>query len=131
ELMEASHGTRSGAVAPGSADPGTPADVDPWVAALTQPADRKPRRKRTMRFHALKVGGAIAGLGLLTAACGERPVDRALTGGAIGAASGAVVGSTVGSPVAGAGGGGAGGAPVGRRGRARWSAARRAPRSVR
>ena len=65
-----------------------------------------------MRFHVLKVTVAIAGLGLLTA-CGERPVDRALTGGAIGAASGAVVGSTVGSPVAGAVVGGAAGATIG------------------
>jgi hypothetical protein len=56
---------------------------------------------------------AIAGLGLATAACGERPVDRALTGGAIGAASGAVVGSTVGSPLAGAVVGGAAGATIG------------------
>jgi len=66
-----------------------------------------------MRFHGLMVTVAIAGLGLLTAACGERPVDRALTGGAIGAASGAVVGSTVGSPVTGAVVGGAAGATIG------------------
>ena len=66
-----------------------------------------------MRFHVLKVGVVIAGLGLLTTACGQRPVDRALTGGAIGAASGAVVGSTVGSPVAGAVVGGAAGATIG------------------
>ncbi|MFZ5783641.1 MAG: YMGG-like glycine zipper-containing protein [Pseudomonadota bacterium] len=52
-------------------------------------------------------------LALLLAACGQRPVDRALTGGAIGAASGAVVGSTVGSPVTGAVVGGAAGATVG------------------
>jgi osmotically inducible lipoprotein OsmB len=55
----------------------------------------------------------VGALGLLTAACGERPVDRALTGGAIGAASGAVVGSTVGSPVTGAVVGGAAGATIG------------------
>jgi hypothetical protein len=55
----------------------------------------------------------VAALGLLIAACGERPVDRALTGGAIGAASGAVVGSTVGSPVTGAVVGGAAGATLG------------------
>ena len=66
-----------------------------------------------MTFHGVKQSVAIAGLGLLTAACGERPVDRALTGGAIGAASGAVVGSTVGSPVAGAVIGGAAGATIG------------------
>jgi hypothetical protein len=61
--------------------------------------------------------GKIAALGfaiaLTTAACGERPVDRALTGGAIGAASGAVVGSTVGAPVGGALIGGAAGATIG------------------
>jgi osmotically inducible lipoprotein OsmB len=66
-----------------------------------------------MRFPVLMVTVAIAGLCLLTGACGERPVDRALTGGAIGAASGAVVGSTVGSPVAGAVVGGAAGATIG------------------
>lgn len=55
----------------------------------------------------------MVGLGFLTAACGQRPVDRALTGGAIGAASGAVVGSTVGSPVTGAVVGGAAGATIG------------------
>jgi len=66
-----------------------------------------------MRNHTWKVAAMVAGLGLLTAACGERPVDRALTGGAIGAASGAVVGSTVGSPVAGALVGGAAGATIG------------------
>ena len=66
-----------------------------------------------MSFRVLKLAVAIAGLGLLTAACGERPVDRALTGGAIGAASGAVVGSTVGSPVTGAVIGGAAGATIG------------------
>jgi osmotically inducible lipoprotein OsmB len=52
-------------------------------------------------------------LSLLTAACGETPGDRALTGGAIGAASGAVVGSTVGHPVGGAVVGGVGGAAIG------------------
>jgi osmotically inducible lipoprotein OsmB len=61
--------------------------------------------------------GKIAALGiavaLTAAACGERPVDRALTGGAIGAASGAVVGSTVGAPVGGALIGGAAGATIG------------------
>ena len=52
-------------------------------------------------------------LSMLTAACGETPGDRALSGGAIGAASGAVVGSTVGHPVGGAVVGGLGGAAVG------------------
>ena len=52
-------------------------------------------------------------LGLLAAACGNNPTDRALTGGAIGAGTGAVVGSTVGAPVAGAVVGGLGGAAIG------------------
>jgi len=52
-------------------------------------------------------------LAMLTAACGDTPGQRAVTGGAIGAGSGAVVGSTVGAPVAGAVVGGAGGAVVG------------------
>jgi osmotically inducible lipoprotein OsmB len=55
----------------------------------------------------------LAVVAVATSACGERPVDRALTGGAIGAASGAVVGSAVGNPVAGAVVGGAGGAVIG------------------
>lgn len=59
------------------------------------------------------LAGVASALALLTAACGETPGQRALTGGAIGAASGAVVGSTVGAPVAGAVVGGAGGAVVG------------------
>jgi osmotically inducible lipoprotein OsmB len=56
---------------------------------------------------------ALTALGLLTAACGNNPTDRALTGGAIGAGTGAVVGSTVGAPIAGAVVGGAAGAVVG------------------
>ena len=56
---------------------------------------------------------ALVSLGLLTAACGNNPTDRALTGGAIGAGTGAVVGSTVGAPIAGAVVGGAAGAVVG------------------
>ena len=52
-----------------------------------------------MTFHVMRLTVAIAGLGLLTAACGERPVDRALTGGAIGAASGAVVGGAAGATI--------------------------------
>jgi len=66
-----------------------------------------------MTSHGLKLIAAVVGLGMATAACGERPVDRALTGGAIGAASGAVVGSTVGAPIAGAVVGGAAGATIG------------------
>jgi len=56
---------------------------------------------------------ALVVLGLFTAACGNNPTDRALTGGAIGAGTGAVVGSTVGAPIAGAVVGGAAGAVVG------------------
>jgi osmotically inducible lipoprotein OsmB len=52
--------------------------------------------------HSLRVMVTMAGLALLTSACGDRPVDRALTGGAIGAGTGAVIGSTVGNPIAGA-----------------------------
>jgi osmotically inducible lipoprotein OsmB len=59
------------------------------------------------------LAGIASALALLTAACGETPGQRAVTGGAIGAASGAVVGSTVGAPVQGAVIGAAGGAVVG------------------
>jgi osmotically inducible lipoprotein OsmB len=52
-------------------------------------------------------------LSLLTAACGETPGERALTGGAIGAAGGAAVGAAAGNPAAGAVVGGLGGAAVG------------------
>jgi hypothetical protein len=55
----------------------------------------------------------LIAVSLLTAACGNNPTDRALTGGAIGAGTGAVVGSTVGAPVAGAVVGGLGGAAIG------------------
>ena len=41
----------------------------------------------------------IAALSVATAACGDRPVDRALTGGAIGAGGGALVGAAAGNPV--------------------------------
>ena len=64
-------------------------------------------------FSRIAPVAALVGLALLTAACGNNPTDRALTGGAIGAASGAVVGSTVGAPIAGAVVGGAAGAVVG------------------
>ena len=47
------------------------------------------------------LAGIASALALLTAACGETPGQRAVTGGAIGAASGAVVGSTVGAPISG------------------------------
>lgn len=66
-----------------------------------------------MSFNRFAPVAALVGLGLLTAACGNNPTDRALTGGAIGAGTGAVVGSTVGAPIAGAVVGGAAGAVVG------------------
>jgi hypothetical protein len=65
-----------------------------------------------MITRSFRIAAAFVGLGLVVA-CGERPVDRALTGGAIGAASGAVVGSTVGAPIGGAVVGGAAGATIG------------------
>jgi hypothetical protein len=55
----------------------------------------------------------LAALAIATTACGERPVDRALTGGAIGAGGGALVGAAAGNPVAGAVVGGLGGAAIG------------------
>jgi osmotically inducible lipoprotein OsmB len=64
-----------------------------------------------LRVKYLAIIGAFA---LATAACGERPVDRALTGGAIGAGGGAVVGAaTGGNPLVGAAIGGLGGAAIG------------------
>ena len=55
----------------------------------------------------------IAALAVATAACGDRPIDRALTGGAIGAGGGALVGAAAGNPIAGAVVGGLGGAAIG------------------
>ena len=55
----------------------------------------------------------VSALSLLTAACGETPGTRALTGGAIGAAGGAAVGAAAGNPAAGAVVGGLGGAAIG------------------
>ncbi|HTE81897.1 MAG TPA: hypothetical protein VK634_14525 [Reyranella sp.] len=66
-----------------------------------------------MSFNNFAPVAALLGLGLLTAACGNNPTDRALTGGAIGAGTGAVVGSTVGAPIGGALVGGAAGAVIG------------------
>lgn len=63
-----------------------------------------------VRFKSLVV---LAVLAVATTACGERPVDRALTGGAIGAGGGALVGAAAGNPVAGAVVGGLGGAAIG------------------
>lgn len=54
-----------------------------------------------------------AALALGTAACGDTPGQRALTGGAIGAGGGALVGAAAGNPVAGAVVGGLGGAAIG------------------
>lgn len=59
------------------------------------------------------LSGVATALSMLTAACGETPTQRAVTGGAVGAASGAVVGSTMGHPVGGAVVGGLGGAAIG------------------
>lgn len=58
----------------------------------------------------LVVVGALA---MTTAACGDRPVDRALTGGAIGAGGGALIGAAAGNPWAGAAIGAVGGAAIG------------------
>ncbi len=63
-----------------------------------------------LRIKSVALIGALA---LATAACGERPVDRALTGGAIGAGGGALVGAAAGNPWAGAVVGGLGGAAIG------------------
>ena len=63
-----------------------------------------------LRVKSLAIIGTLA---LATAACGDRPVDRALTGGAIGAGGGALVGAAVGNPWAGAAVGAVGGAAIG------------------
>jgi osmotically inducible lipoprotein OsmB len=63
-----------------------------------------------LRIKYLAIIGALV---MTTAACGERPVDRALTGGAIGAGGGALVGAAAGNPLAGAVVGGLGGAAIG------------------
>jgi len=63
-----------------------------------------------LRLKSLLIIGTLA---MATAACGDRPVDRALTGGAIGAGGGALVGAAAGNPVAGAVVGGLGGAAIG------------------
>jgi len=62
------------------------------------------------RISSLVVCAALA---LVTAACGETPGQRALTGGAIGAGGGALVGAAAGNPLAGAVVGGLGGAAIG------------------
>jgi hypothetical protein len=63
-----------------------------------------------LRLKTLAIVGVLA---MATAACGDRPVDRALTGGAIGAGGGALVGAAVGNPWAGAAVGAVGGAAIG------------------
>jgi hypothetical protein len=63
-----------------------------------------------LRVKSLATIGLLA---LATAACGDRPVDRALTGGAIGAGGGALIGAAAGNPWAGAAVGAAGGAVIG------------------
>jgi osmotically inducible lipoprotein OsmB len=55
----------------------------------------------------------VTALAVGTAACGERALDRALTGGVIGAGGGALIGVAAGNPVAGAVVGGLGGAAIG------------------
>jgi osmotically inducible lipoprotein OsmB len=55
----------------------------------------------------------VTALAVATAACGDQPLDRALTGGAIGAGGGALIGVAAGNPVAGAVVGGLGGAAIG------------------
>ena len=55
----------------------------------------------------------LATLAVATTACGDRPVDRALTDGAIGAGGGALVGAAAGNPWAGAAIGAVGGAAIG------------------
>ena len=63
-----------------------------------------------LRLKSLAIIGVLT---MATAACGDRPVDRALTGGAIGAGGGALVGAAVGNPWAGAAVGAVGGAAIG------------------
>ena len=60
-----------------------------------------------------RIAAITSALSLLTAACGETPGQRAVTGGAIGAGGGAAVGAATGNPVGGAVVGGLGGAAVG------------------
>ena len=63
-----------------------------------------------LRLKSLAIIGMLA---MTTAACGDRPVDRALTGGAIGAGGGALIGAAAGNPWAGAAVGAVGGAAIG------------------
>src|SRR5579871_3546133 len=97
---------------------------EPWRGVDVRTRRFTNGRNRTKKYEAMQRRlvmlvknyaplAALLALGLATAACGNNPTDRALTGGAIGAGTGAVVGSTVGAPVAGAVVGGLGGAAVG------------------
>jgi osmotically inducible lipoprotein OsmB len=80
-----------------------------WVGCRSSAKLHLDEVRMSQLVRSLAVLGALG----LTAACGDNPTDRALTGGAAGAAGGAVVGSTVGHPVGGAVVGGLGGAAVG------------------
>jgi osmotically inducible lipoprotein OsmB len=61
----------------------------------------------------VRVSLALALTGLLLAACGQSPGDRAVSGGAIGAGVGAAAGAMTGNPLGGALVGGAVGAGTG------------------
>src|SRR5947207_15417283 len=64
----------------------------PAADSATQPALRSPVLSPMVHEEAfmihIKSLAVIGALALATAACGDRPVDRALTGGAIGAGGG-------------------------------------------
>jgi len=60
----------------------------------------------------ISVGLCLAA-GLLLAACGQTPTDRAVTGAGVGAGGGALVGALIGAPVIGAAVGSGVGATVG------------------
>lgn len=61
----------------------------------------------------IKTLGVLGLAGALMMGCGDRPGERALTGGGIGAAGGAAAGAALGSPGTGALLGGAAGAATG------------------
>src|SRR5689334_15242145 len=88
-----SSGRRSGRLVATRRRPAAPAEP-PHPFSRFQRMDHE--EAFMLRVKSLVVIGAIA---LATAACGERPVDRALTGGAIGAGGGALVGAAAGNPV--------------------------------
>jgi osmotically inducible lipoprotein OsmB len=70
-------------------------------------------RTRELLMSRITYLALCAALALATAACGDTPGQRALTGGAIGAGGGALVGAAAGNPLAGAVVGGLGGAAIG------------------